>query len=143
MKDTTRSTMARLFSGRQSGTMLLETLLAVALVGLLGATLVPALAGAVANSALIDEMVNMENLARAQMEYTKNSPYMFADPDVFTYARVDDAGNPNAVTVPDGYSISVVGHTLAGPHDDGIQLVTVTVQRGGKSFVLNGYKVAR
>ncbi len=142
MKVQARSWMGRLLSGRQGGSVLLETLVAVALLGFLGATFLPALTTSSTTTDQAGEMVNMDNLARAQMEYTKNSPYVSGSPDVTSYARVDDEGNPNKVIVPDGYSIVVLGHALNQP-DDGIQEVTVTVNRGDSSVSLKGYKVNR
>ncbi|MDO8491920.1 MAG: hypothetical protein Q7T04_07905 [Dehalococcoidia bacterium] len=127
---------------RQGGSILIETLVALALLGLLGATFLPAVSTSAKTAGLTEEMVNMDNLARAQMEYTKNSAYVSGSPDVTSYPRVDDPVNPNAVVVPDGYSVAVVGHALNQP-DNGIQEVTVTVHRGAKSTSLKGYKVNR
>lgn len=120
----------------------MEALVALAILGFLGATILPALSTASRVASLTGETIRLGNLARAQMEYTKNSAYQYGSPDVTTYALIDDPANPDVLAVPSGYSIEVLGTPLNQP-DDGIQEITVTVHSGAKSLSLKGYKVDR
>lgn len=133
--------------GEQRGIVLAEALVALALLGILGTGLISALTTSTTARGRVEEEVAAHNLARAQMEYTKNAPYIayvFGNPDVPpNYARIDDPGNPDAVDVPAGYSIGLSAQALNQP-DDGIQEITVIVSRDGRSLVtLRTYKVNR
>lgn len=121
---------------------MLEVLIALALITILGVALLSALRTSSKTAAQTDEMVTMNSLARTQMEYTKNSPYVSGSPDVISYTLINDPSNPDAIAVPPGYSINVVGHALHQP-DDGLQEITVTISRSGKSTALKDYKVNR
>jgi hypothetical protein len=96
--------------------------------------------------ARIEDKANVDNLARAQMEYIKNAytcPYDSVPPYVYPTLDQLDPGNPYAITIPIGYSIGVAAAALHNP-DDGIQEITVTVYRNGNSeLAVKGYKVNR
>ncbi len=126
---------------QQTGAGFADVLVALALLGILMVTLFSALGTSSKTAAKTDEMVNMNNLARAQMEYTKIAAYISGSPDVTTYPLVSTQGS-DAISVPAGYTISVVGHALNQP-DDGIQEVTVAIHRGSDTMTLKGYKVNR
>ena len=130
----------------QRGVTLIEATIGLALLGILGVIFLSAISTSTITMSVAEEKVNMNNLARAQMEYTKNSSYIayiYGTPDVPPdYARVDDPNNPDAIVVPSGYSIDVAAQALHQP-DDGIQEITVTASRDGESLVLKGYKVNR
>ncbi len=133
--------------GDQRGIVLAEALVALALLGILGTGLISALTTSTTARGRVEEEVAAHNLARAQMEYTKNVPYIeyvYGSPDVTpNYARVDDPSNPDAIEIPAGYSIGLAAQALNQP-DDGIQEITVTVYRDGRSLVtLHAYKVNR
>jgi hypothetical protein len=76
------------------------------------------------------ERTTAENLARAQMEYTKALAYL---PAPSSYATI---------SAPGGYSISAVASAISG-RDADIEKVTVTVTGGGSSFVLEDFKMDR
>lgn len=133
-------------SNQQSGFILMDMIVALALLGIFGVVFLSAISTSTITTANIDDKANVDNLARAQMEYTKNkisSPY---DPDPpINYQTIDhlDPGDPYAITVPDGYSINVTAAALNDP-DDGIQEITVTIFRDGKNeLVIKGYKANR
>jgi len=99
---------------------------AIAITGLLSALSTGSLA-----VRRIDRRVTAENLARAQLEYTKSLPY-----------KVAPASYDIITPLPDGYSVTAVGSVLAGRVD--IQKVTVTVVHNGETaVVLEDYKVNR
>jgi type II secretory pathway pseudopilin PulG len=130
----------------QSGITLIETVVALALLGIFGVVFLAALSNSAATTAAIEEKVNVDSLARAQMEYIKNinsCPYNSIPP--YNYQALDqlEVGNPYAIAAPEGYSINVTAAALHNP-DDGIQEITVTVYREGiNRLMIKGYKVNR
>ena len=131
---------------KQSGFILIDTVVALALLGIFGVAFLSVISTSTSTMASIEVKVNVDNLVRAQMEYTKNAnncPYDSVPP--YNYQTLDqlDPGNPYAITVPNGYSINVTAAALHNP-DDGIQEITVTIYRDGKNeLVVKGYKVNR
>jgi len=130
----------------QSGVTLIETVIAIALLGIFGVVFLASLSTSTVTTAGLEDKANVDNLARAQMEYTKNinsCPYDSLPP--YNYQALDqlEAGNPYIIAVPDGYSISVTAAALHNP-DDGIQEITVTINREGiNRLMIKGYKVNR
>ncbi len=128
-------------AGEQSGVMLIDTVVALALLGIFGVVFLSAISTSTITMASIEDKVNVDNLVRAQMEYTKSANISLS----YNYQALDqlDPGNPYAITVPNGYSIGVAAAALHNP-DDGIQEITVTIYRNGNSeLVTKGYKVNR
>jgi Tfp pilus assembly protein PilV len=133
MKGTIRQRLTRIKNRAQgqSGLGLVETLVAVAILGTSVVAFVAALsAGSIAVGEQ-DEEVAAQRLARSQLEYTKSYSY---DPNATTYPTVD---------VPAGYGLSVVVGSVPET-DTNIQKITVTVSRGGDDiFTVADYKVNR
>ncbi len=124
----------------QSGVMLIDTVVALALLGIFGVAFLSAISTSTATMASIEDKVNVDNLVRAQMEYTKSDNFSSS----YNYQTLDqlDPGSPYAITVPNGYSINVAAAAL--PNSVGIQEITVTIFRNGNSeLVTKGYKVDR
>jgi prepilin-type N-terminal cleavage/methylation domain-containing protein len=131
-----RSNQYRL--GEEKGFSLLEVLLAVALVGILGTAIPSALSTANRTTIISNEHTMAESLARSQMDYVQNQTY-------------DSINNPPVYAVisnlPTGYSITqtVVRLDPKGDltaNDDGLQQITVTVQRGANiAYTLVDFKV--
>ena len=106
----------------QRGLGLVETLVAVAVLGTSVVAFVVALsAGSIAVGEQ-DEEVVAQGLARSQIEYTKGYPY---DPGATTYP---------AIAVPAGYSLSVAVSSVPGTDAD-IQKITVVVLREGQEVL--------
>jgi len=114
----------------ERGATLVETLIAVAIAGI---AITALLAGLSTGSMAVqksDERTTAENLARAQMEYTKGLAYLAAPASYTT------------ISAPDGYSISAQAASISG-RDADIQKITVTVSYNGNSFTLEGFKADR
>ena len=115
----------------QRGLGLVETLVAVAILGTSVVAFVVALsAGSIAVGEQGEEVV-AQSLVQTQLEYTKSYPY---DPEATTYPTVD---------TPEGYTISV-GVASIPDTDTDIQKITVTVSRDGEDLLtVADYKVNR
>ena len=138
----------------QKGIAFIETLIALVLLGLIGAAFMVALS--VSSKAIItsDELTTSESLARSQIEFIKQQPY---DPAAAggegTYYKI---GN-----IPAGYTIwsvdfnsnvvvAIVGvpwdsQTGVAANDDaGLQKIRLIIQHHGiKVYSMEGYKVDR
>ena len=126
-----RRTLIRTGTRDQKGLGLVETLVAVAI---LGTSVVAFAAGLAAGSLSVreqDEIAVAQGLAQTQMEYTKS--YAFS-PGAVTYP---------AVAAPPGYSLSIGVSAVPGA-DTHIQKISVTVSRDGSDVLtVRGYKVDR
>jgi type II secretory pathway pseudopilin PulG len=115
----------------QRGLGLVETLVAVAI---LGTSVVAFAAGLAAGSISVreqDEIAVSQGLAQSQLEYTKSYAY---NTGALTYPTV---------AAPAGYSIAVAVSAVPGTDTD-IQKITVTVSREGRDVItVADYKVNR
>jgi type II secretory pathway pseudopilin PulG len=123
--------MVRCRTCGQRGLGLVETLMAVAILGTAVVAFVTALsAGSIAVGENDTETV-AQGLAQSQLEYTKS--YAF-DSGATTYP---------AVAVPEGYGISVGVSSVPGTDSD-IQKITVTVTHESETVLeVEDYKVNR
>ncbi len=115
----------------ERGLALVESLIAVAILG----TTVVTFAVALATGSLAvnenDQEVVAQSLARTQLEYTKSYTY---DPGATTYP---------AVPAPAGYTISVAVASITGTNSN-IQKITANISREGKQVMtIQDYKVNR
>jgi type II secretory pathway pseudopilin PulG len=115
----------------QRGLGLVETLIAVAILGTAVVAFVTALsAGSIAVGENDAEMV-AQGLAQSQLEYTKSYAY---DSGATTYPAVD---------APEGYGISVSVSSVPGTDSD-IQKIIVTINHEGETVLeVEDYKVNR
>ncbi len=115
----------------ERGLGLVETLVAV---GILGVAIVAFVAGLSTGSIAVRQaegQVVAESLARSQLEYIKAQPY---NPEAMTYPPVE---------APNNYSISVEVGSIPGGSAD-IQRITVAILRSGESILtVEDYKVNR
>jgi type II secretory pathway pseudopilin PulG len=129
----------------EAGIGLVESLAAVALLGIAGTAFVLSLSTGAIAVRENDQEVVAQSLARAQLEYIKNYPY---NPGATTYPYVDsydETYNPSPITLPEGYGIGVVVSPIpeAGGDTD-IQKIAVTISREGVDLLtVAGYKVKR
>ena len=114
----------------------METVIALAILGAVSVSFLNGLTTASRSVFITDECSTAESLAQSQMEWVKNASYSY------------NATSYSAAPVPDGrdylqYSATVFAEPLHTP-DDGIQKITVTIQRSSENlFNLEGYKVDR
>ena len=109
------------------GVTLIETLIALGILGLVGTAFMAALVTGGRATRLLDDQVQAEALARSQLEDIKNTAYnrsLGCYPNCY----------PVTVTVPPQYSIATKTDPLAGSICDGtqfncIQKITVTVKK--------------
>jgi type II secretory pathway pseudopilin PulG len=115
----------------QTGLSLVETLVAVAILGTSVVAFVVALsAGSIAVGEQ-DEKVLAQGLVQTQLEYTKSYTY---DSEATTYPTVD---------TPESYVISVDVASVPNTDTD-IQKITVTVSRDSENLItVEDYKVNR
>lgn len=115
----------------QGGLGLVETLVAVAILGTAVVAFVTALSAGTIAVGEHDEAAVAQGLARTQLEDTKSHPY---ERGAATYAAVD---------APDGYTVAVGVASVPGADAD-IQKITVTISRGGENILtVADYKVNR
>ncbi len=113
--------------------MLLETAVALAVLGMVAVALLTGLAGAQRATMLAEGRSVAVSLAQSQMEHLKTVAYVSGAAS-YTPAAVPSAGDYT------GYSVSIAAAPLNVP-DDGVQKITVTVARGGQQVLtMYGYK---
>ncbi|OGN86831.1 MAG: hypothetical protein A2158_08020 [Chloroflexi bacterium RBG_13_46_14] len=117
---------------KQAGFGLVESLLAVAILGSTVFMLLGGLSTGAISVGILQEDIVAENLGRTQLEYTKCLPFHTAP---YSYDSVE--------IVPEGYSVTANAVPVSA-RDDNIQRVIITVYRGDKSvYILEGFKVKR
>ena len=121
---------------RELGITFLETVIALAILGAVSVSFLNGLTSASKSAFIVDEKTTAESLAQSHMEWVKNASYSY------------NTTSYSAAPIPDGkdyiqYSSVISAEPLNNP-DDGIQKITVTIQRAGKDvYLLQGYKVDR
>jgi len=127
---------SNLFARRERGTTLIETVVALAILGAIAVTFLSGLATTTKAVGLTDEQTTAESLAQSQMEWVKNASYSY---NATAYSPVSIPGGKDYIN----YSAIITAEPLHDP-DDGIQKITVTVKRSDKEVIkLEGYKVDR
>jgi len=121
---------------RESGVAFMETAIALAILGVVSVSFLSGLTTASKTVLITDEHSTAESLAQSQMEWVKSANYSY------------NATSYSTAPIPGGkdyrqYSATVLAEPLHTP-DDGLQKITITIQRSGKEiFNLEGYKVNR
>ena len=128
--------LSRIFRCHESGMTLLETVIALAILG----TIAVAFLGGVATSSkgvyAADERATAESLARTQMEWAKNASYSY---NATSYSIASIPAAKDYIN----YSANITAEPLH-ELDDGIQKITVTVKHSDEVIIrLEGYKVNR
>ncbi len=128
--------MFRVLTCRESGVTLLETVVALAILGTIAVTFLSGLVTTSKAAFTVDERATVESLAQSQMEWSLNATY------VYEATQYDPAPIPSGKDYIN-YSANITAQPLNIP-DVGIQKITVTVNRTGEQvFTLESYKVDR
>ena len=134
----------RKLKGNETGVTLIETLIALAVLGFVAVTFLSGLATTAKATLITDEQATADSLARSQLEHIK-------DQDYIDYA-VPGHGEYELVEAPDSYSIELstvpiapnTGQPLQSGQDDGIQRITVVINHSSKLVLtVVGYKADR
>ncbi|MFC1909405.1 hypothetical protein ACFLXD_06120 [Chloroflexota bacterium] len=120
---------------RETGFAILETLVAIALLGIIAVAFLSAMATASKAHSITDERAIAESLVRSEVEYVKSLAYQ--------YSATEYPVDPS-LTVPQGWTIPPPTVSLVHATDDGVQKVTATAERNGESILsIVLYKVDR
>ena len=129
----------RAWQGSSRGFTILEVVIAIALLGIIAISILTALSTASAALIIADRRATAESLARSQMEYIKNqgSQSGYIDYSESGHGEYDEIGG-----YTENYSVDIIVEPInpatyepypydegegAFQQDDGIQLITVTV----------------
>lgn len=115
------------FSGER-GAGLIESLIAVTIVGVALVTFLAAFSTGSMAVTTIDKHVTAENLARAQVEDIMGQTY---------------AASYSTLTEPTGYTISVTVSAVNGRDQNQMQKITITVSYDNETMTVEAYKVNR
>jgi len=121
---------------RESGLTLIETVVALAILGAVSVTFLSGLTTISKATFIADEQTTAESLARSQMERVKTTDYVYG------------ATEYPPAPIPSGkdyinYSVVITAEPLNNP-DDGIQKITVTIKHFDKTIIkLESYKAQR
>ena len=118
--------------GNSEGMMLIEVLVALAILGVVAVAFLGGLATAFRGDIIADERSTALSLAHSQMEYVKSQEYVY---EATAYDVLSG--------IPGGYTVQVVAEPLDTP-DDGIQKITVIIKHhDNEVLTLEDYKVDR
>ena len=112
----------------------METLAALALLGIVAVAFLSGLTTSSRASIINDRQSTAASLARSQMDWVKDAAYT---ENATTYAAMPLPGGDTY----SGYSVNITAAPLNSP-DDGIQKITVTILRSSDTLTtLEGYKL--
>jgi prepilin-type N-terminal cleavage/methylation domain-containing protein len=122
--------------GEQRGLVLLESLVALVILGLTASAFLGGLGTVFRAGGVSDERSTAESLAASQLEQLRDTAYDY-DATAYTPTTIPAAaGN-------EGYTVNITATPLNSP-DDGVQRLTVDIQRHGETvYTVTHFKVDR
>ena len=145
--------LSRHLIAKETGVTLIETLVALAILGAVAVAFLSGLTTASNATIIITEQATAENYARSEIEYVKSLDYIdYGIPGHDEYGPSYRHGSPEVVAA--GYDIELdiesidpdtgLPYPPGPPEDEGIQRITATITRNGESILaVVGYKVDR
>jgi len=125
-----------IFTDQESGMTLIETLVALAILGAVSVSFLNGMTAASESTFIADEQTTAENLARNQMERVRTADYVYGATE---YPPAPMPGSKDYIN----YSAVITAEPLNNP-DDGIQKITVAIKHFDKTiFKLESYKGQR
>jgi len=127
--------MPGVFAHNESGVTIIETLVALAILGLVAVAFLGSLATATKATVIADEQTTAESLVRSEVEYVRSCTYQYGASEY----PVDPL-----LTIPEGWVVTPPVVEPLHATDDGIQKVTVKVEHNGEVvLIVEDYKVDR
>ena len=129
--------------GSERGMALIETLVALAILGLVAVAFINGLATVAKATYITEVRTTAESLTRSEAEYLKSQSYIYYTPGHGEYL---------SITPPAGYNIEVAvvpihpvtKLPLTFEQDEGLQKLTVTIRHKGETVIsIEDYKVDR
>ena len=127
------SQVRKALRGHSRGFTLIEVVIAIALMGLIGAAVLSALSTASLALIIADQRATAESIARSQMEYVKDNIKTPYDGNLTAPHPQYLSKAPSILPLPPGYGVNTTAVRLdldqpVNPNDDdGLQQITVTV----------------
>jgi len=127
------SQVRKAFRGHSRGFTLIEVVIAIALIGLIGAAILNALSTASLALIIADQRATAESIARTQVEYVKDNVANPYDGNLTHVLPQYLSKAPSILPLPPGYGVNTTAVRLdldqpVNPtDDDGLQQITVTV----------------
>ena len=135
--------VVRKLKGNEKGVTLIETLVALAILGLISVAFINGLATVAKATYITDVRTTAESLTRSGLENIKEQSYIYYTPGHGEYL---------SITPPTSYSVEVTTvpihpdtkQPLPSGQDQGLQKITVTVNHKGRVIVtVEDYKADR
>jgi len=112
--------------GKEKGITMIETVIGLAIIGLVMVAFLSGLATASRGTMLSQEQTTAESLVRSEIEYVRNCTYEY---DVSTYPV--DPG----LTIPPSWVVPLPVVESVHATDDGLQKVTVSAEHNGETIL--------